>query len=174
MPLGEGARDGRGHEIVERAAEGGDLAHAARREEAVLGRGHQVDGLDLGCEALVEVPHLELPLVVRDGTDSLDERDGAPLARVLDHEGRERGDDHVRQVVERVSQERHALRHREGGLLVRGLADDRDDEPVEEGRRPPDHVDVPQRDRVVAAGAERGAAGCECRLGFDVGHAAHG
>ena len=71
---GEGLGDDRRDEIRDRAVEGRELAHAARREEAVLRRRHQVHGLDVGCEPLVQVAHLELPLVVRDGPQALHDR----------------------------------------------------------------------------------------------------
>src|SRR6476619_2249020 len=63
----EGFCDDRGHEVRDRPAERGELAHAARREEAVAGRRHQEDGLDLRCDSFVEVSHLQFPLEVGDG-----------------------------------------------------------------------------------------------------------
>ena len=65
---------------------------------------------------------------------------------------------------------RSAMRELE--LLVARLTHDRDDQPVEQRRRAADHVDVPERDGVVAAGTERGAPRNQCRLGFGVAHAA--
>ena len=108
--FGEGTRDGRRHQLVERPAEGGDLLHAARRKKAVLGGRHQVHGLDFRRESLVQVTHLELPLVVRDGAEASHERDGSPLASVFDQQGREPCNDHVLEIGERLAQELDALR----------------------------------------------------------------
>src|SRR6266508_2585229 len=59
VQLGEAAGDGGGDELLDVAAEGGDLLHAARGDEAVLRARHHVDGLDLGPERPVQVVHLE-------------------------------------------------------------------------------------------------------------------
>ena len=78
------------------------------------------------------------------------------LARELDDELGEDVDDHVLTVGHGVLEERHALLDREERLLVRRVADDADDDAVEDRRCAADHVDVPVRDGVVRAGADCG------------------
>src|SRR5919204_6810756 len=103
--LGEATRDGLGDELVHLAAERGDLLHAARRHEAVLRAGHDVDGLDVRREGPVQVVHLELPLEVRDHAQALHHRPGAPAPRELDDELREDVDLDVRRLREGTAQE---------------------------------------------------------------------
>ncbi len=76
------------------------------------------------------------------------------LAGEVDDELREDVDDDVVELAERVLEERDPLLDREERLLVRGVADDADDDPVEDRRRAADDVDVPVRDGVVAAWAD--------------------
>ena len=56
---------------------------------------------------------------------------------------------------ERAAQELDALLDREHRLLVVRVADDADDDAVEDPGRARDHVDVAVRDGVVRAGADR-------------------
>src|SRR5919106_341765 len=144
------------NEVLDVAAEGRHLLHAARGEEAVLRARHQVHRLDLGSEVAVEVVHLELPLEIRDRAQALDHRRRAPAARELDDELREDVDLDVVLARERVLEKTHPLLDREQRLLVQRVADDADDDALEDRRRAPDDVEVPVRDWVVAAGANGG------------------
>ena len=98
--------------------------------------------------------HLELPLEVGDHAEPLHHRRGLVLACELDDELGEHVDDDVLEASERVLEERDALLDGEERLLVRGIADDADDDPVEDRRGAPDHVDVAVRDGVVAPWAD--------------------
>src|ERR671935_1626967 len=116
--LGEATRDGLGDELVHLAAERGDLLHAARRHEAVLRAGHDVDGLDVRREGPVQVVHLELPLEVRDHAQALHDHLRVPLAREVDDELGEAVDLDVLAARERLLEERDPLVEREHRLLV--------------------------------------------------------
>src|SRR5256885_1114908 len=59
----------RGHELLDGCAEGGELLHARRGYEEVLGGRHQVHHLDPRGERPVHVRHLELELEVRERAD---------------------------------------------------------------------------------------------------------
>ena len=78
------------------------------------------------------------------------------LARELDDELGEHVDLDVRDVrrAERLFEERHTLLDGEHRPLVGGVADDADDDAVEDLCRAADDVDVPVRHRVVAARAD--------------------
>ena len=82
-----------------------------------------------------------------------------PLVREVDDELAEYVDLDVREIRERVVQELHALLDREHRLLVVRVADDTDDDAVEDARRARDHVEMPVGDGVVRAGADRGDHG---------------
>src|SRR5215208_7298153 len=86
----QGHGDARRHEIVDLTPKGGQFPDAARGQEAVLGRAHQVDGLDVGCLKAVELVHLELVFEVRDRPQALDDRARVVLLRELDDEVRDR------------------------------------------------------------------------------------
>ena len=76
------------------------------------------------------------------------------LARELDDELGEDVDDDVAAAPEGVLEERDALLDGEERLLVRRIAYDTDDDPVEDHRRAADDVDVPVGDGVVGPGAD--------------------
>src|SRR5262249_19463811 len=101
------------------------------------------------------VVHLELPLEVGDDAQALDHRLRAPAARELDDELGEDLDLDVLEVAKLVLEELDALLDAEQRVLVRGLADDPDDDPVEDLRRPRDDVEMAERDRVVAPWTDR-------------------
>src|SRR4051812_25483656 len=83
-PALERARhDGR-NELLDGTAERGDLLDAARGDEAVLRGRRDPERLDLRRLHPVEVAHLELPLVVGDGAETLHERHCAPFPREFD------------------------------------------------------------------------------------------
>ena len=73
------------------------------------------------------------------------------LAGEVDDELREDVDDDVLELAERALEERDALLDRKERLLVERVADDADDDAVEDRRRAADDVDVPVRDGVVAS-----------------------
>src|SRR5579862_4261874 len=152
--LPQTARDGFGHELFDISAEGGDLLHAARRDEADLRARHHVDGLDVGCERAVELVHLELPLEVGDHAQPLDDDLRVPASREVDDELTEDVDFDVVEVGDRVAEELQAFLDAEHGLLVLRRADDSGDDAVEDSGGARDHVDVPVRDGVVRAGAD--------------------
>src|SRR6185369_16581618 len=79
-----------GHEVGDISTESGDLLHAARGEETVLRRCHEVDGLDVGGQLPVELVHLQFVLEIRDRAQSLHDCAGPSLPRELDHQVRER------------------------------------------------------------------------------------
>ena len=82
------------------------------------------------------------------------------LAGEVDDELGEHVDDDVVAACERVLEERDPLLDREERLLVGRIADDADDDAVEDARRASDDVDVPVRDGVVRAWAD-GCHHCE-------------
>src|SRR5262245_136671 len=141
--LAEAARHGLRDEVVDVAAEGGDLLDAARGEEAVLRARHQVHGFDLGGEIPVQVVHLELPLEVRDGPEALDHGAGAEAAGELDHQVGEHLHLDVRDVGERLAQELDALLDGEHRRLVLRIPHDADDHALEDARGAADDVQVP-------------------------------
>ena len=122
----------------------------------VLRARHQVHGLDVRRELPVQVVHLELPLEVGDRAQALHHRPRAPAAGELDHELGEDLDLDVRVLAQGVLEELDALLDREERLLVPRLADDADDDALEDPRGPHDDVQVAVRDRVVGARADRG------------------
>src|SRR4051794_7543400 len=156
----ETAGNGRRDEVVHLPAERGDLLHAARGDEADGRAGHDVDGLDLGRQGAVQLVHLELPLEVRDDPEALDDHLRVPLVGEVDDELREDFDLDVGEIRERVPQEADTLVEREHRRLVGRVADDSDDDAVEDSRRAADHVDVPIRDGVVGAWCDRGDHSC--------------
>ena len=152
----EAPGDRLGHELVNVSPERGDLLHAARGDERVERARHHVHGLDLGGEMAVQLVHLELPLEVRDHAQALDDHLRVPPVREVDDELGEDVDLDVVEPGERLTQERDALVEREHRRLVLGIADDPDDDAVEDLGRALDHVDVPVRDGVLVAGVDRG------------------
>ncbi len=153
----EATGDRSGDELVDLSAERGDLLHAARGDEAVLRARHHVHRLDVGGErrfrwfiwnshSKSEITRSPLTIVVR-----------APAAGEVDDE---LGEDVDLDVLEPASSasSRNATRSstREHRLLVVRVADDADDDAVEDRGGARDHVDVADRDRVVRAGADRG------------------
>src|ERR1051326_3368037 len=151
-PLGYGVRDELGHP----SSECGNLLHAARGDEADRGARHHVDSLDLRRERPVELVHLELPLEIRDDAEPLHDRLRLPLAREIDDELPEHVHLDVVQVRERFIQEGDALVEREHRRLVMRIADDADDDTIEDSGGAFDHVDVTERHGVVRARADRG------------------
>src|SRR4051794_20021175 len=104
----------------------------------------------------VQLVHLELPLEVRDDAEPLDDRLRVPLLRELDDELAEDVDLDVLQWRKRMLEKPDALVRREHRRLVVRVADDADDDPVEDAGRAGDHVDVAVRHWVVRAWADRG------------------
>src|SRR5437763_11975404 len=72
--------DGAWHELFDISAEGGNLLHPARRDEADLRARHHVDRLDVRRQVPVQLVPLELPFEVRDDPEALDDRLGVPAA----------------------------------------------------------------------------------------------
>src|SRR4051812_1085713 len=155
-PLGYRPRN----QLVDPSAERGDLLHAARRDEADLRARHHVDGLDVGSQRPVQLIHLELPLEVRDDAEPFHDCFRLPLPREVDNQRREDVALDVRQVDERLPQERDTFVEGEHRLLVVRIPDHADDDAVEDPRRPRDHVDVAVRDWVVRPRADRGDHSC--------------
>ncbi len=77
------------------------------------------------------------------------------LPREVDHELAEHVDDDVFELGEGILEEGDSLLDAEQRLLVGRVADDTDDDLVEDCGRAADNVDVPERDRVERAGADR-------------------
>src|SRR5262249_8318861 len=67
-------------ELLDVAAERGDLLDSARGDEADLRARHHVDGLDVRREVPVQLVHLELVLEVGDHPEPLHDRAGVPAA----------------------------------------------------------------------------------------------
>ena len=109
IQLCEALRDRGRHELVNPAAERGDLLDPARRDEAVQRARHHVHGLDLRREHAVQVVHLELPLEVGDHAEPLHHRLRVVLPREVDDELGEDVDDDVLHPRERALEERDAL-----------------------------------------------------------------
>src|SRR3989442_1022673 len=149
--LAEAFRNHRRHEFVDLAAEGGDLLYAARGDEAVQRARHHVERLHLRCEDPVQVVHLKLPLEVGDHAKALDHRLRAPAPGKVDDQLGEDVHLHVVEAPDRFVQEADALLDREHRRLVVRVADDADDDAVEDPGRARDHVDVAVRDRVITA-----------------------
>ena len=108
--------------------------------------------------------HLKLPLEVGDHTQALDHRLRAPAAGEVDDELGEDVHLHVVEASDRFVQEADALLDREHRRLVVRVADDADDDSVEDPGRASDHVDVAVRDRVVAAWADGRVHACANRV----------
>src|SRR4051794_60691 len=159
-PVGEhllqAPRDRMWDKFLDVSTERRDLLHAARGHEADLRAGHHVDRLDLRREVAVELVHLELPLEIGYDAQALHDHLRVPAAREVDDELLEDVDLDVADRRQLVAQELDALLDREHRLLVVGIADDADDDPVEDPRGALDHVDVPVRDGVVRAGVDGG------------------
>src|SRR5215213_3994312 len=149
-------RDRVRNQFLDVSTERRDLLHPARGHEADLRTRHHVDRLDLRREVAVELVHLELPLEIRDDAQALDDHLRFPAAREVDDELLEDVHLDVPDRCQLVAQELDPLLDREHRLLVVRIADDADDDAVEDPRRARDHVDVPVRDRVVRAGVDGG------------------
>jgi hypothetical protein len=100
--------------------------------------------------------HLELPLEIRDRAQPLDHGLRTPAPGEFDHELGEDVDLDVVAASERILQERHSLLDGEHGLLVLRVADDADDDPLEDAGGPGDDVEVPVRHGVVTPRADGG------------------
>ena len=102
--------------------------------------------------------HLELPFEVGDHPQALHHRLRIPAACEVDDELGEDVDLDVLdpRIAERRADELDALLDREHRLLVLRVANDADDDAVEDLGRTADHVEMAVRDRVVCAGADRG------------------
>src|SRR6266550_1585485 len=144
-PPGYGLRD----EFVHFPAEGSDLLHAARGDEAHGGAGHHVDRLHVGRQGAVQLVHLELPFEVGDHPQALHDHLGVPLVGEVDDELREDRDLDVRQIRESVLEEGDTLVECEHRRLVRRVAHHPHDQAVEDPGSTADHVDVAVRDRIV-------------------------
>src|SRR4051794_18048736 len=83
-------RDAGWDQVVDRAAEGGELLDPAGAEETVLRARHQVERVDVRRLAPVELVHLELVLEIGDRAQALHDRARAHLAREVDDERVER------------------------------------------------------------------------------------
>ncbi len=120
----------------------------------MLFRGHEEDGLDLRVLARVHRRHLKLVLEVGNGAQAAHQDTRALLAAEMDQEAIEgtnldmgplaiaSGDlltDHLQAFFQRE--------HRPLAVVGR----DRDDQPVEHGRRAVDEVHVPARNRIEGA-----------------------
>src|SRR3954469_10940150 len=79
-----------GHEIFDGAIEDRELLDATGAEETVLRAGHEVEGVDIGRLAPVELVHLHLVLEVADRSEALDDRARPDAASELDHQDVER------------------------------------------------------------------------------------
>ena len=100
--------------------------------------------------------HLGLPLEVGDHSQAFHHRLRVVLAGEVDDELVEDVDLHVVERCERLLEECDTVGEGEHRLLVMRVAYDADDDAVEDGRRPADHVDVSVRDRVVRAWVDSG------------------
>ena len=140
------------------AAERGDLLDQARAHEPVLDRRHEEHQIDLGREHPVVVRELHLRVEVADRAQAADDRAGATGAAEVDGQPVERGDLEAfgidRLGLEDGADDPDAGVHRQERRLA-WVGEDRDDEPVEHGARPPDDVDVAVGHRVERAGVDR-------------------
>src|SRR5215471_403715 len=159
VQLAEALGDCGRYELVDTATERRDLLDAARRDEAELGTGHDVQRLDVRREEPVQLVHLRFPLEVGEHTQAFDHRARVVLACELDDEFGEHIHRHVMKMRERVLEERDALLQGEHRLLVVRIADDTDDDLVEDRGGASDYVDVAVRDGVVRAWADGGGHG---------------
>ena len=123
----------------------------------MLERGHQEDGVDLGGKASVGVRQLQLELEVAHGPEATDHEPGPLPASELDGQALERLDRHrAAEIGDTGLDERHPLGCREKGLLG-GVAQDANDEPIEEARRAADDIEMRVGDGVERAGEDRDA-----------------
>ena len=139
------------NERADVAAELGDLADQARRDERVmLGRReeHRLDAVD---QMAIHHRELKLVLEVRDGAQAADDRLEAVGAREIDGEPGVARDRNLGQVAQHLFRERDTLVEREQRRLLR-VRGDRDDDPVEQSHATPDEVLVAASDRVEGAG----------------------
>src|SRR5258707_7247 len=84
--LPQTARDGRWYQLFDISAKGGNLLYPTGRDEADLGAGHHVDGLDIGGQRPVQLVHLELIFEVGDHPQALHDHLRVPAAGEVDHE----------------------------------------------------------------------------------------
>src|SRR4051794_41826529 len=80
----QGRGNARRHEIVDLTPKGGQLPDAARGQEAVLRRAHEIYGLDVRCLQAVELGYLEVVFEVRDRPHAPDYRPRGVLRPATD------------------------------------------------------------------------------------------
>src|SRR5436190_11676733 len=147
----ESLRNDRVHERADVAAEFGDLANQARRNERVMLRRRQEYGLDTVDQMSIHRGELKLIFEVRDGTQAPDDRFEAVGARELDREARVAGHRYLGQVAKDFFRELDALLESEQGRLFR-IRSNRDDDLVEQAHAAANEVLMTACDRVERAG----------------------
>ena len=168
--LGQPLGDLRRHHPRHVAAEPGDLAHQARRQERVLRAGRDEEGVD-ARQLLVHLGHLQLVVEVGDRAEALDDRLGAVLLGELDEQALEELDPHVGEVRDLLGEHLLALLEGEQRRRLLRVADDGHDHVVEVARGPLDDVEVTVGDGIERARAEGGgqAGAAPVRAGPDLG-----
>src|SRR3989442_14151701 len=161
----EPLRHVRGHELLDGGAEGGELLHARRGDEEVLGGRHQVHHLDPRGERPVHVRHLELELEVRERADPAHDEASRRSVREVDLQAVEARDLDVAVLRAALTHELDAFVGGEDRLL-REVATDADDDAIEEARGPLDDVEMAVRGGVEGAGVDRNGFGYAGRASF--------
>jgi len=108
---------------------------------------HKENGFDFGREASIHERHLEFVLVVGDGANATHDDAGSALGRVADQQAVERNYFDIGAAVHHFVEHFDALFDSEKRLLF-VVAQDSDDELVEECRRSVDEIQVTAGDGV--------------------------
>lgn len=112
--------------------------------------GHEENGLDFGREPAIHEGHLEFVFVVGDGANAADDDAGSALGRIAHEQAIEGDHFDIGQAVDHFGEHVDALFDGEEGLLF-VVAENGDDEPVEERGRPVDEIQVAAGDGVEGA-----------------------
>ena len=126
----------------------------------MLERRHEEDGVDIGRELAVGVGHLELRFEVAHSAQSADDEAGPDLRAVVHGQAVEAVHLDLAPaqrlfLAERLRDGRDTVLESQHGRLAR-VDEHAHDELVEDRRRPPDDVEVAERDRIERARVERG------------------
>ena len=137
----------------------GDLLDQARADVAVLDRGHEEDGVDVGREDPVVVGELHLGLEVADGPQAADDRAGAAGAAEVDRQAVERVDldpaERARRPRSRASRMTAIRVSTASSGALRGLARTATMTVSKTAAARRDDVEVAVGDRVERAGIDR-------------------
>jgi hypothetical protein len=150
----EAFHDALGDEGGDVAAETEDALDESGADVGVLFRRHHEEGFELGVELAVHHGHLELVLVVGDGADAAEDGGCALLAGEVDQEAVEGGDGDVADGGDGFGDHLETLGDGEERGAFLGVAEDGDDELVDDFGAAGNQVEMAVGERVEGAGVD--------------------